>query len=248
MAAHHYSKRIFPSSSYSFWVSKIAKTRELANKYPDARIIPAKSLRKQEPIESFKSPDGQKYAIVGRTSPAEEQQKQEAVPEQGKQSVGYPWEAMRQPNDTDFHALRASFEKKFGRSGSSSPTYIMSTNQKTMIVDVNDPEIFTSSLNGNLGKQLKTTIGKMPPKTSSLAQARRAIKALPGETKYAKIGTSSYNVKTLKRIMNIFHKGYVMFYPMNEGPEKYAPLAISDTKGHFIVLAADPNEEGPPLF
>ena len=242
--AHHYSKRISHASSYSFWVSKIAKTRELAKEYPEAKIIPAKSLRKQEPIESFKSPDGQKYAIVA------EEQKQEAVPEQDKQSAGYPWEAKRDPNDSDFQALRASFEKKFGRSYSSSesPTYVLSATHKSMIVDVNDPKIFSSALNGPLGLKLKTTIGKMPPKTKTVAQARRAIKALPEGTKYSKIGPSSYNVEILKRIMNIFHKGYVMFYPMNEGPEKYAPLAISDTKGHFIVLAGDPNEEGAPLF
>jgi len=257
---HHYSKKTAGSSPYSFWVNAISKTKSLSQKNPndDIKIIPAKSLGKEDQLESLKAPDGQEYAIVSSATPRQSP----STSTQWTWTGEMPYEFPSKPDDEIFKKEKEAYIKKFHSSqlsGSATlPTYILGEGHSTLFMDANDPEVFkkTGMMAGEMGRAFTEAVTidhNRAPESIQIAWFRGRIKELQAATPalpvdYVKIGNAPYSVERLKAIMNIFRKGRVSFYVLSVDAGSRQNLAVSDCHGHFILLAPKPEAEGPELF
>ena len=182
-----------------------------------------------------------------------------------------PYEFPSKIDDEIFKKEKEAYIKKFHASQSVSnplPTYVLGQGHSTLLMDANDPEVFKKSLMaGELGRAFSEAVStkwipdnkmtlsnvKHTPFLTTISYFRGRIKELQAATPalsvdYVKIGNAHYSVERLKTVMNIFHRGKVSFYVLIVDAGSRQNLAVSDSHGHFILLAPKPEAEGPELF
>jgi hypothetical protein len=245
------------ASAYSFWMSHIGEMKQLSSDKPETVIVPGRP-KAGEVLQSFRSPDGQEYSIVSERqepTPASSKLEEAAVTTNNSNAeMPYEWPLTDPSLDQEnFERLATAFIKKFGeeREGNTL-TYIMADSRVALLVDANDPNIFSYGfLKGETASKAFKKALTQPPGMMLVSRMKKDLRAVPEGTYTVKIHGSTYNVKYLKIIANIFGKGGLHFYPIEELGHTNYPVAISDGKGHFIILSprdAGTNENPPVLL
>ena len=254
MAGHKsYEKK----SPYSFWVGAVGKTRSLSQKNPkdDVRIIPAKSLGREDQLESLKDPQGEEYAVVSSRRGTPQSEATNAS------DWVIPFEKSVKRENPDYLEKRGDFFNVFGEdTHEKSPnTYVLGAKNYTLLFDANDKKALnTGRLAGTLGTAVKTSINHEPfaqLSTLSLdARIREAKESALSEeqAEYVKIHGTNFKTTIIQQVGGILGNALHIYDPVEYVPkakeESVGALPISDGQGHFIVVAEATDANGVDLF
>ena len=262
MAGHKsYEKK----SPYSFWVGAVGKTRTISQKNPndDIKIIPAKSLGREDQLESLKDPQGEEYAVVSsrRVTP-----QSEATNATTASDWVIPFEKSVKRENSDYLEERGDFFNVFGEDTHEKPpnTYVLSATNITLLFDANDATALkTGRLAGTVGVMIKSSINHEPlAQLSTVSLDARINKAKASaltdeQAKYMKIHGLDFNSVILQQVGGILRarsEGHKLniYDPVEYMPkgrsESVGALPISDGQGHFVIIASAHDANGVDLF
>jgi hypothetical protein len=148
-----------------------------------------------------------------------------------------PWENV-DASDYFQEYIVPAFIHEFGRTKSAAYSYIWSSDGTAVLFDANDSTLFLhhTFLDAEFRELLKTALEKEPDWRSKEAQMRLEFHV---DSEEVGIGKSSYSSNILVKILHIFRADQINLYPVPDksGDEIDRPLAISDSRGHFVIIA-----------
>lgn len=224
------------NASYAFWLSTVVRTKKLEKERPGARIKFGKASTGEETLATLKSPTGEEVVIVAppvRTGMPLPQSSTGATSTKPIQ-YPFPYEQAAVPDDKLFEYQKKRFDKEFVAHPSKGLDYGISDDNREAIIDLNNPTVISNPNNSGLISSLLHTVEKPPVLETDWdlfsEQLRAQVTKIANSPKYA--------TEVLKKLIDVLGPGRLHLYLM-EDMKPDEPLAISDGRGHFVLMTAE---------